>query len=50
MANITYLQKDLSLSEWCGHYGVQAVVCTIRCGDSMVRVFYGARQCGAIVR
>ena len=35
---------------WCGHYGAATMVCTIRCGDSMVLVFYGARQYGAIVR
>jgi len=35
---------------WCGRYGVHAGVCTIRCGDSMVLVFYGARQYGAMVQ
>jgi len=35
---------------WCGRYGVATMVCTIRCGDSMVLVFYGARQYGAMVR
>ena len=29
---------------------LQTMVCTIRCGDSMVLVFYGVRQYGAIVR
>ena len=31
---------------WCGHYGVHAMVCTIRCRDSMVLAFYGVVQCG----
>jgi len=35
---------------WCGHYGAVTMVCAIRCRDSMVLVFYGERQCGAIVR
>ena len=35
---------------WCGRYGAATMVCTIRCGDSMVLVFHGARQYGAIVR
>jgi len=35
---------------WCGHDGAATMVCTIRCGDSMVLVFYGARQYGAMVR
>jgi len=35
---------------WCGRYGAATMVCTIRCGDSMVLVFYGARQYGAMVR
>jgi len=35
---------------WCGHYGAATMVCTIRCGDSMVLVFYGARQYGAMAR
>ena len=30
--------------------GAATMVCTIRCGDSMVLVFYGVRQYGAIVR
>jgi len=38
------------LSVWCGRYGAATMVCTIRCGDSMVPVFYGARQYGAMVR
>jgi len=49
--------SERSLSELCGHYGAAVmvrplwcVVCTIRCGDSMVLVFYGARQYGAMVR
>jgi len=33
----------------CGRYGAATMVCTIRCGDSMVLVFYGARQNGAMV-
>jgi len=35
---------------WCGRYGAATMVCTIRRGDSMVLVFYGARQYGAMVR
>jgi len=35
---------------WCGRYGAATMVCTIRCGDSMALVFYGARQYGAMVR
>ena len=42
--------SERSLSELCGHYGAATMVCTIRCGDSMVLVFYGARQYGAMVR
>jgi len=46
--------KWLPIPVWCGHFGVAVMVqplwCIIRCGDSMVLVFYGARQCGAMVR
>jgi len=27
------------LPVWCGHFGAATMVCTIRCGDSMVLVF-----------
>jgi len=34
---------------WCGRYGAAVKVRPLWCGDSMVLVFYGARQYGAIV-
>jgi len=37
-------------SLWCGRYGAATMVSTTWCGDSMVLVFYGARQYGAMVR
>jgi len=35
---------------WCDRYGAATLVCTIRRADSMVLVFYGARQYAATVR
>ena len=34
---------------WCGRYGTAVMVRPLWCGDSMVLVFYGARQYGAMV-
>jgi len=34
---------------WCGRYGAAVMVRPLWCGDSMVLVFYGARQYGAMV-
>jgi len=38
------------LPVWSGHFGVAVMVRPLWCGDSMVLVFYGARQYGAMVR
>ena len=35
---------------WCGRYGAAVMVRPLWCGDSIVLVFYGARQYGAMVR
>jgi len=37
------------LPVWCGRYGAAVMVRPLWCGDSMVLVFYGARQYGAMV-
>jgi len=34
---------------WCGRYGAAFMVRPLWCGDSMVLVFYGARQYCAMV-
>ena len=43
------LQIGGYLPVWCGHYGVAVMVRPLWCGNSMVLVFYGAQQYGAMM-